>query len=127
VIKIDEDTNMIQDQLLMKAVSGIRQHSEKQQDIQKLLESFVDIGILTQIANVNNQIIYGRRGTGKTHILKVLATRLKEEKENAVIYIDARTLGSTSQFSDSAISLKQDVWLYLEIYLVKYTMVYSTI
>src|ERR1043166_3795422 len=65
--------SLVEDQSLMQAVSGIRQRSERQQNLQKLIEAFVDVGILAQINNTNNQIIYGRRGTGKTHIFKVLA------------------------------------------------------
>jgi hypothetical protein len=98
---------MIQDPELMKAVASILQRSEKQQDLQKLVGTFVDVGILPQIDNINNQIIYGRRGTGKTHILKVLASLLRTNSRNVVVYIDARTLGSTSQFSDTTIPIKQ--------------------
>src|ERR1035438_9199040 len=96
---------MIQDPLLTKAVAGIPQRSEKQSDIQKLVGAFVDVGILPQVDSVNSQIIYGRRGTGKTHVLRVLESELRARPRTAVIYIDARTLGSTSQFSDSSISL----------------------
>lgn len=68
--------------------------------------AFVDVGILPQIRNVNNQIIYGRRGTGKTHILRVLASDLtKRSSDDLAVYIDARTLGSTSQFSDESVPL----------------------
>lgn len=68
--------------------------------------SFVDVGILPQIRNVNNQIIYGRRGTGKTHILRVFADDLSKSKDHELaVYIDARTLGSTSQFSDPSVPL----------------------
>jgi hypothetical protein len=59
---------------------------------------------LPQIQNTNNQVIYGRRGTGKTHVLRVLGSNLESPK-NLVVYIDARTLGSTAQFSDSSVPL----------------------
>jgi Cdc6-like AAA superfamily ATPase len=98
---------MIEDPELVKAVAGILQRSEKQQDLQKLVGTFVDVGILPQIDNLNNQIIYGRRGTGKTHILRVLASGLRTNIHNVVVYIDARTLGSTNQFTDTDISIKQ--------------------
>jgi hypothetical protein len=98
---------MLQDPILMKAVSGLLQRSERQQDLQKLVESFVDVGILTQLDNRNNQIMYGRRGTGKTHILKVLASRLEKDHGNVCIYLDTRTLGSSAQFSDSSLSVRQ--------------------
>jgi hypothetical protein len=96
---------MIQDSSLTKAVAGIPQRSEKQSDIQKLVGAFVDVGILPQVDSVNSQIIYGRRGTGKTHILRVLEAELRGRPRVAVIYIDARTLGSTGQFGDSSIPL----------------------
>ena len=96
---------MVQDKALAQAVAAIPQRSERQQDLQKLVGSFVDVGILPQIRNINNQIIYGRRGTGKTHILRVLASDLKNTSSDAVLYIDARTLGSTSQFSDLTVPL----------------------
>lgn len=96
---------MVQDPLLAQAVAAIPQRSERQQDLQKLVGSFVDVGILPQIRNVNHQVIYGRRGTGKTHVLRVFASEASQKRENAVLYIDARTLGSTSQFADSSIPL----------------------
>src|ERR1700683_531794 len=92
---------------LQKAVASILQRSEKQRDLQKLVGSFVDVGILPQLLNNNSQIIYGRRGTGKTHLLSVLVSELKKDSQKAVVYIDARTLGSTSQFSDRNIEIKQ--------------------
>jgi hypothetical protein len=95
---------MVQDEGLTKAVSAIAQRSERQPDLQKLVGAFVDVGILPQIENSNNQIIYGRRGTGKTHVLRVLGSKF-EARKSAVSYIDARTLGSTSQFSDPNVDL----------------------
>lgn len=98
---------MNQDQTIMGAVSRIKQRAERQQDIQTLMATFVDIGILPRLLNNNNQIIYGRRGTGKTHLLKMLELNLSKNNKNALIYIDARVLGSTTQFSDTSISLRQ--------------------
>ena len=91
---------MIQDRTLAKAVSDLRQRSERQEDSQKIMGSFVDLGILPQLLNANHQILYGRRGTGKTHIFRVLGSHWSAEPSNTVVYIDARTFGSTSQFSD---------------------------
>lgn len=97
---------MLSDSILMKAVASIKQRSEKQPDIAKLVESFVDVGVLTQLNHSNSQIIFGRRGTGKTHVLSVLGQELRKIDRNTVVYIDARNLGSTSQFTDDSISLK---------------------
>lgn len=96
---------MVQDPELTKAVAAIPQRSERQQDLHKLVGAFVDVGILPQVQNTNNQIIYGRRGTGKTHIFRVLESNLASKANVIVVYIDARTLGSTSQFTDPSVPL----------------------
>ena len=62
--------------------------------------TFVDNGIIDLVSTNNNQIIHGRRGTGKTHLLRVLETRLSEQSKTLVAYLDARTLGSSQLFTD---------------------------
>ncbi len=96
---------MVLDKDLAKAVARIPQRSEKQTDTQKLVEAFVDPGIIPQLENTNNQIIFGRRGTGKTHILRVLESELAKNKRTCVCYVDARTFGSSSQFADPNLSI----------------------
>jgi len=98
---------MIQDPQVMRAVSQILQRSERQEDLAKLVHTFVDVGVLSQLANRNHQILYGRRGTGKTHVFKVLGSRLTADPSNAVAYIDARVLGSTAQFSDASLTIRR--------------------
>jgi hypothetical protein len=90
---------MIQDREITKAVSRIRQRAERQADLKKLVESYVDSGIVPQLYNENHQILYGRRGTGKTHVFQVLQDSFEKEGY-CVTYIDCRTLGSSSQFTD---------------------------
>lgn len=96
---------MIRDQELTAAVAQIVQRSERQEDAHKLVGTYVDFGLLPQLNNNNHQIFYGRRGTGKTHVMKVLQSRLAAKAENTVVYMDCRMLGSTSQFSDSTVPL----------------------
>lgn len=98
---------MIQDQNLAKALSKILQRSERHVDKIKLVDTFVDVGVLPQLVNRNNQILNGRRGTGKTHVLKVLKTELESEENTVVTYIDCRTLGSTTQFSDLSLPIEK--------------------
>ncbi|MBF6058472.1 ORC-CDC6 family AAA ATPase [Thiomicrorhabdus heinhorstiae] len=98
---------MLQDPKLMAAVSKIIQRSERQEDVQKLMGTYVDIGLLPQLNNENHQIFYGRRGTGKTHVMKVLESKLREGMNNTVVYIDCRTLGSTSQFSNTDLPMSR--------------------
>jgi len=64
-------------------------------EIEQLLESFVDVGSLfPRLTSRDHQIVYGRRGTGKTHALNYLAASQREEGETA-IYIDLQSIGSS--------------------------------
>lgn len=96
---------MIKDPQLMRAVSKINQRSERQDDPTKLIDTYVDVGLLPQLDNRNHQVFYGRRGTGKTHVMKVLESSLNTDLRRTVVYIDCRTLGSSSQFSDPALPM----------------------
>lgn len=60
-----------------------------------LAKTFVTIPPLeAMLRSPQHQIIYGRRGTGKTHILKYLTTS-ERAANRAAIYIDVRTIGSS--------------------------------
>ncbi len=55
----------------------------------------------------DDQIIFGRRGTGKTHALLYLAETLRG-KGQTVVYVDLRLLGSTGGiYSDAGISVSE--------------------
>ncbi len=50
---------------------------------------------ISNIDNINNTVIYGRRGSGKTHLLNALKERLSEDfnsSRNIPIYIDLRRI-----------------------------------
>jgi hypothetical protein len=60
---------MLNDPKIMSAVSNILQRSERQQDLQKLVGSFVDVGILPQLDSGNNQInIWSPRNWQNSHL-----------------------------------------------------------
>lgn len=92
----------LSDSVFAAAVASMQQRSEKQ-DEGKLVSTYVDTGILAQVDNANNQIVYGRRGTGKTHAFRVLAAQQQQRGDRVVLAIDARTIGSTHQYSDSSV------------------------
>ncbi|MGI2177256.1 hypothetical protein [Shewanella frigidimarina] len=73
-----------------------------------LVKSFVHLGhVFTILKTEENQIIYGRRGTGKTHLLLFLKNSL-EEKNEIVIQADMRCLGSTGGiYADTNIPLSE--------------------
>jgi hypothetical protein len=60
-----------------------------------LARTFVPVDpIPSLLGSLDNQVIYGRRGTGKTHLLKYMAETKKEEGDVA-LYVDLRTIGSS--------------------------------
>jgi hypothetical protein len=73
-----------------------------------LLDTFVDVGTLfTLLSTLDHQVIYGRRGTGKTHALSYLAEK-QAGKGDAVVFIDLRNIGSTGGlYSDRSKSIAQ--------------------
>lgn len=96
---------MIKDPKIIQAVSSLSQRAERQRDIKKIIDSYVEVGIMPQLMNNNNQILYGRRGTGKTHILKYYQNLYINDNTKTVCFIDCRILGSSPQFSDTNLSL----------------------
>ncbi|MCQ0034649.1 hypothetical protein [Burkholderia glumae] len=77
-------------------------------DPQTLVNTFVDTGMLgALLASRDHQIIYGRRGTGKTHALIYLSEK-KRDIGDLPIYIDMRTIGSSvGIFGDDSIPLSE--------------------
>lgn len=66
--------------------------------------TFVDAEPLINVISAPlNQIIFGRRGTGKTHALKYCLARTKESGD-AAVYLDIRSIGSNgSIYSDDSV------------------------
>ncbi|HKT03058.1 MAG TPA: hypothetical protein VJT31_26310 [Rugosimonospora sp.] len=81
-----------------RAVSKIARRAE-QRDPSILRETFVDSGIADILDMVDHQILYGRRGTGKTHAVTYLATEARTRGDVA-INLDLRTVGSASGILD---------------------------
>jgi len=73
-----------------------------------LIKSFVDVGpTYTLLSSTENQIMFGRRGTGKTHFLSVLDNDILK-KGIVSVSIDMRLMGSTGGiFSDPKINLSE--------------------
>ncbi|WP_186370880.1 ORC-CDC6 family AAA ATPase, partial [Yersinia aldovae] len=73
-----------------------------------LVKSFVDVGpTYTLLSSTDNQIMFGRRGTGKTHFLAVLNNDILNRGIISVP-IDMRLIGSTGGiFSDQNIPLSE--------------------
>jgi hypothetical protein len=96
---------MTDQQILNAALMSIPSRSEKNEQ-GVLVDTFVEAGTLfKRLSSVDNQIIYGRRGTGKTHTLKYLASDRNKERDLAV-YVDLNALGSAASiYSDASLTL----------------------
>jgi Cdc6-like AAA superfamily ATPase len=77
-------------------------------DRAQLVATFVDIGALfTLLSNIDHQVLYGRRGTGKTHALYYLADAV-EARGDLSAQLDLRTIGSSGGiYSDPTIALSE--------------------
>lgn len=90
-----------------KAFLGVSRRAEAV-DRQTLVQTFVDIGPLFAVLSSNDhQVVYGRRGTGKTHALLYLSEQARAS--NAVpVYIDLRYIGSSGGlYADTAAGIPQ--------------------
>lgn len=93
--------------LINKAFLKLRRRAESSTR-SKLVETFVDVGpLFALLSNPDHQIIYGRRGTGKTHALIYLVERVKQ-KDDLAVYVDLRKIGSSGGiYSDSNAPLSE--------------------
>jgi hypothetical protein len=85
---------------------GFTKRAEKASE-ESLVATYVDSApLFTLLSTDNNQVIYGRRGTGKTHALKVLAEHVVQHRNALPVFIDMRTVGSNgSIYADQSRSL----------------------
>jgi hypothetical protein len=91
-------SNRAINQLLMRVV---RRAEKATPDY--LARTFVPVEpIPTLLNSLDNHVIYGRRGTGKTHLLKYLTETRKRDGDIA-LYIDLRMIGSSGGiYADSS-------------------------
>lgn len=75
-----------------RALNLIPKRAEQRQ-VDQLQETFVDSGVAAAVQAIDHQVLYGRRGTGKTHALRYLESELTARGDIA-IYVDLRIVGS---------------------------------
>ncbi len=90
-----------------RAFLGLQRRAE-QGDPAFLVQTFVDVGpLFTLLTSRDHQVLYGRRGTGKTHALQYLRARVHERGDFAA-YIDLRTIGSSGGlYGDQGLSIAE--------------------
>ena len=74
----------------------------------QVAETFVSVGpLMDLLESRNNQVMYGRRGTGKTHALRYMQAK-KNEIGDIAIFVDAQNIGSNgSIYNDTTIPLTE--------------------
>lgn len=75
-----------------RALNQVPRRAEKQ-EIEVLHATFVNSGVADVLDVVDHQVLYGRRGTGKTHALSYLGSEV-EARGDIALNIDLRTIGS---------------------------------
>lgn len=92
---------------LSKLFMQVSKRSEKISQ-ETLIKSFVDVGPLFSVMDtIDNQIFYGRRGTGKTHAL-IYLSRTVQDRNDIPVYIDLRSIGSTAGiYADGTLPLPE--------------------
>lgn len=90
-----------------KSLIGFNKRAERTSS-DLLVATFVDSAPLFDLlSTTNNQVIYGRRGTGKTHALKFLSEQVIKTG-GLPIYLDLRSVGSNgSIYGDTSKSLAE--------------------
>lgn len=100
---------MTKNAAINQRVQRMTRRAERADD-QTLEGTFVAVGGIENVLfNPENQIIFGRRGTGKTHALRYLQRKASGRGE-AAVYVDLRTIGSnTSIYSDRAHPIRERI------------------
>lgn len=94
--------------LLLGALQEVEKRAERVSE-DEVLATYVNIESLTNaLAARDNGIVFGRRGTGKTHALKFVA-QTERDKGNRVVYIDMeQDVGSTEgRYADPNLSVSE--------------------
>lgn len=90
-----------------KALIAIRSRAERL-DGDQIVDSFSSVGPLADlISSEDHQVIFGRRGTGKTHALRYLYSNVNDCGDIGV-YVDMLNLGSdTSIYNDQSLTVAE--------------------
>lgn len=69
-------------------------------DAKQIAETFVSVGPLLDVLEAsNNQLVYGRRGTGKTHALRYFMDQ-RNKIGDVAVYVDCQNIGSNQSIYD---------------------------
>lgn len=83
----------IKSERFREAVVKIQRRAERQLLEERLSKSFVPTSVIDEMETTQNQLIFGRRGVGKTHTLKVFLAN-KVQEGSLATYLDCTSFGS---------------------------------
>jgi hypothetical protein len=92
-IAVLEGSEVLHSQQFAQAVSRIQRRAERQIDPQKLEDIFVQTDMAIRARTSDSQLVLGRRGTGKTHLMRAFERSVRLQGE-VVYYFDCTRLGS---------------------------------
>lgn len=100
---------------LNRQLTSIPKRAELSQDT-LLAETFANSGVVAELETVDHQVLYGRRGTGKTHALKYYAAQRRAEGDVA-LFVDLRTMSSpiTVTAQDRRPPIEQALFIYCDL------------
>lgn len=77
-------------------------------EMKQIVDTFVSVGpLLDVLANKSHQVIYGRRGVGKTHAMKYFSS-IENRNGNLAIYVDCQNIGSNqSIYQDTSLPISE--------------------
>ncbi len=85
----------LRDLQMERAIGSIERRAEREADYRRLYDIYVDRGVLSELSSSENQIVYGRRGVGKTHLFLYYRDYLMASDQPLLFQIhDCQRLGS---------------------------------
>jgi DNA replication protein DnaC len=82
----------IRDERIKSSIEGLDNLIRAEYNSSKnFLDYYAGKDKIGNVNNIKNQVIYGRRGTGKTHLLRALQETLLEDSSYFPVYIDVRS------------------------------------
>lgn len=85
--------DILRDKNFKEATAAIQKRSERQLNTEKLIDIFVQTDFFARTASTDTQLIMGRRGTGKTHLIRFFAEDRRIQGDH-VLYVDCTKFGS---------------------------------
>ncbi len=92
----------LREQRIQSAIAKIQARAERLAEESALHNFYVDYGPLSRLKGNKNEIITGRRGTGKTHLLKTFLEQeiISSDRKSLLLYIDCNKLDSGRSSSE---------------------------